>query len=66
MKCKYKEMGTHYGVAMDIVVSMAATRSSTSFAFLQNPTPKYSTQLWNNNNTIKVEPLQFLVAQYLT
>jgi hypothetical protein len=48
MKCKYKERGTHYGVSMDIVANMVATRSSTSSILLQYPTPKCSTQLWNN------------------
>jgi hypothetical protein len=62
MKCKYKERGTHYGVSMDIVANMVATRSSTSSILLQYPTPKCSTQLWNNNNTIRMEPLPFLVA----
>jgi hypothetical protein len=66
MKCKYKERGTHYGVAMDIVANMAATRSSTSYVLLQYPTPNALLNYGTINNTIRMEPLPFLATQYLT
>jgi hypothetical protein len=45
---------------MDIVAN------STSFVLLQNLTPKFSSQIWNKNNAIRMKPLPFLVAHYLT
>jgi hypothetical protein len=56
MKYKYKERGTHFGVYMDIIVLIVATKSSTSSIMLQYLTPRFFAQLSNNNNTKIMEP----------
>jgi hypothetical protein len=65
MECKYKER-SHYGVCMDILVCMAATRSSTYSILLQYPTLNALLYYGIVFNAIGMEPLHFLAAQFLT
>jgi len=63
MKWKYKERRTHYWCHGHYPKWLR--QYPNSFVMLQYPTLKCSTQLWNNNNIIRMEPLPILVAQYL-
>jgi len=45
---------------------MAATQYYTSFVMIWYPTRRCATQLWNNNDTNRMELLLFVVAHYLT
>lgn len=51
---------------MDIVASMVAMKSSTSFVLLQYPIMNALLSYGTILNTIRMKPLPMLVAQYLT
>jgi len=66
MKCEYKERGTHYGDVMDTMANMATIRSTSSSDLPQYPTLNNLLSYRTILNTIRMEPLHFLAAQYLT